>query len=417
MRTPAIAITSILYSLIALNAAVKVKVVFQNGDQLTGELQHVDATGVDLHPSVSSLGNSVRFNWATDGIAAINLGKSANDQPACVYLSGTPASRFVGALPGGKLCFQSAVLVKQRGTTDAIHLSAEPLIPANPSASRQVPNSATNYRWIKTVDVEAPAVAPATPSAPPPVATTTNAAPAQTNQFPSIWALNINAPESIVQGTQSQQQFGGLFRTDLYAGDQNHFAFVASGSHQHNLSLHKPGTRTDIYDSVAQMSHVNTHQFGIYGVGEWFLNTSLGMAAERSVGGGLLFPSFSSKSGNLYANTWLDFRYFNERLYSGKKLNLAGAVVHGEVDYTPSNASWFITFGTAAKPMFNDFGASQVSGSFTFTLPISTHVCATLTPADDTYIGNSPTGFRRNYLKSSVGLQILAGSNSSQKCK
>ena len=153
-------------------------------------------------------------------------------------------------------------------------------------------------------------------------------------------------------------------------------------------------------------SHTNSKQLGIYAIGEWFFNTSLGMAAERSVGGGFLFPAITSKSGNLYANTWFDFRYFNERLYATKKLNLAGSVVHGEVDYSPSNGTWFITFGMALKPMFNDWGASQASGSITFTLPVSNHVCVTVTPADDTYVGNSPSGFRRNYLKSSVGLKF-----------
>jgi hypothetical protein len=392
---------ALFFSINVSAATVTVQVFFQNGDQLTGELQRADASGVEFRPNVAGLGSRMRLAWQGDAIATLHLKAGSGPGSACVYVSETRQTSKMSRLAGGKLCFNSAVVTKQQGTDHALRLVAH--APA--------PKGDVNYLWIQSVETIAPAP-PAVTAVTPTATSATRAA-----QLPSIWALNINAPESIVQGTQSQQQFGGLFRTDLYAGDENHFAFAAAGTHQHNLSLHKPPQRTDTFDSFGQYSRTNTKEYGVYVIGEWFLNTSLGMAAERSGGAGVLFPGLYSKSGDLYANAWLDFRYFNERLYSGRELKLAGSVVHGEIVYSPSNAPWFITFGTALKPMFNVWGASQASGSVTFTVPIHNHVCITVTPADDTYIGNSPSGFRRNYLKSSVGLQILAGSNPAQKCK
>jgi hypothetical protein len=67
--------------------------------------------------------------------------------------------------------------------------------------------------------------------------------------------------------------------------------------------------------------------------------------------------------------------------------------------------------------MYNNWSAWQGNGSLTLTIPINSHFCLGLTPADDTYINNSPSGFRRNFLKSSASLQILIGSNPDQKCQ
>src|SRR5579872_165426 len=333
-RAPILGILTTLPPFLAVSAAdpVTARVVFRNGDQISGQFQSADRSVIVLQPAVPGLGASVQLNWSTDNVAALQLTKS-DSEATCVYLSGRPGAQRVNALPGGKLCFKHAEIVQERSAAGGLHVSAAPLIPPSPSPSRQAPDNEANYLGVTAVNVRKPQPTQMAAAAAPAPA-------AGTPAFPSIWALNINAPESVVQGTQSQQQFGGLFRTDLYAGDQNHFSFSASGSHQHNLSLHKPPQRTDIFDSVTQFSHVRKNQFGVYGVGEWFLNTSLGMAAERSVGAGLLFPSISNKSGNLYANMWFDVRYFDERLYSGKNPHLTGAVVHGEIDYTPSSGSW-----------------------------------------------------------------------------
>jgi hypothetical protein len=406
-------------------AGVNVQVTFQNGDRLSGELRRADALSVELRPAVPGLGDSLKLGWQADAIATLELGSSGSSS-ACLYLSPSRQSNRISRLPGGQLCFKSAVATRQRGADRSLHLTAKLPEPKGGNASTVSPHDESNYLWIKSLDIIAPRDPQATTPSPPITATAaqpsspspgSGAPAAPAGPFLSTWSVNINAPESITQGTQSQQLFGGLFRTDAYAGDQNHFTVVAAGTHQHNLSLHKPPQRTDIFDSLAQFSHSYANQFGVYGISEWFFNSSLGMAAERSAGGGILFPGFHTKSENLTGRVWVDVRYFNERLYTSRKLNLIGSVVHGELNYFPTSGNWFLTLGLMAKPMFNDRGATQTSGSLTFTLPLGHHVCATLTPVDDTYMGNSPTGFRRNYLKSSAGLQILAGSNPGQKCK
>jgi hypothetical protein len=415
-----------------LAGGVHVEVLFQNGDRVTGDLRRADTDSVEFHPHAAGLGDSVRLRWLTDGIAELRLQPTAGASTACLYLSASRPSKKGSEFNDRRLCFKSAVAIRADGADESLHLTAKRPEEAVKGPESSVANGDKRYFWVKSFEVEqAVTVAAhnsqsAGNSTPPlPVQGADHARGSSRSQpssgrnghFLSLWSLNINAPESVVQGTQSQQLFGGLFRTDLYAGDANHFTIVTAGSHQHNVSLHKPPQRTDLFDSSVQVSHSYPDKFGFYGASEWFLNTSLGMAAERSVGGGIILPAFTSKSENFFVKAWVDLRYFNERLYTPHKVNLIGSVVRGELDYSPTDQKWFITAGLIGKPMFNDTSAWQSNGSLTLTVPLSTHVCLTVTPADDTYIGNSPHGFRRNYLKSTAGIQILAGSNPAQKCK
>jgi hypothetical protein len=235
-----------------------------------------------------------------------------------------------------------------------------------------------------------------------------------------FWTLTLNAPESIVQGTQSQQTFGGTLTEDVYFGNKkNHFALAVNGTHQHTVPLHKSPSHVDTFDSLFQLSHMYDNKFGVYTTGQWFFNSSLGLAAERSGGAGVIFPALDvqshpgggEKTRELVAKTWMDVRYFNERLYNSSRLDLVGAAIHGEVNFYPASGLWSLTSGFTYKPMFNDRSAWQGAGSASLNLTIAKHVCLSITPADDTYINNSPKGYRRNYLKSSVGLKFVNDSN------
>lgn len=356
-------------------AQVSVQVVFQNGDRLSGDLKKVDSQTIEIHPAAGSLGDSVKIQWTADSVVELQLRTKAGSAPGCLYPP--PGSSGVASSP---LCFQTAVATRTTGAKPSLAISAGTVAP----------------QVYASLDSNAPE---------PPKAI-------------SYWALNLNAPESIVQGTQSQQTFGGFLNTEVVFGKRNHFTLAAAGNHQHTVPLHKTPSHVDVFDSLLQLSHSYENGFGVYATGEWFFNSSLGLAAERSGGVGVILPALNLQSHptggetprEFLAKTWTDLRYFNERLYDSTKLDLVGAVVHGEANFYPSSGTWSLTSGFAYKPMFNDRRAWQGAGSVSLNLVIAKHACFSITPAEDTYVNNSPKGYRRNYLKSSVSLKLVSDS-------
>jgi hypothetical protein len=356
-------------------AQVSVQVVFQNGDRLSGDLKKADTQTIEIHPAATSLGDSVKIQWTADSVVELQLRTKRGSAPGCLYPP--PRSSGVASSP---LCFQTAVATRTTGTTPSLAISAGTAAP----------------RVYASLDSNAPE---------PPKAI-------------SLWTLNLGAPESIVQGTQSQQTFGGFLNNEVFFGNRDHFTLAVAGTHQHTVPLHKTPSHVDVFDSLMQLSHSYQNGFGVYATGEWFFNSSLGLAAERSGGAGVILPALSLKSHptggqtprEFFAKTWTDMRYFNERLYDATKLDLVGAVVHGEVNFYPSSGKWSLTSGFAYKPMFNDRRAWQATGGVSLNLVIDKHACFSITPAEDTYVNNSPKGYRRNYLKSSVGLKLVSDS-------
>ena len=236
-----------------------------------------------------------------------------------------------------------------------------------------------------------------------------------------MWSLGLNAPESVVNATQSSQALGGSLFSNLYFGDPNHLIISASGTHQHNYSSGK-SLKTDIFDSIVQFNRtIGTDpgkKFTFYPVGEWFFNTSLGLAVQRSGGAGLFLPTWRPKeSENFSFKVGADVRYFNERLYRTQPvLNLVGSRIQAQSIYKASDRSWFISAVTWINPMWNNEGAWQGYGNLTLSLPFGKHVCLDFTPADDEYLENAPHGDRKNYLSSTATLKITAGPNPGQVC-
>jgi hypothetical protein len=403
----------------SVSAGVPARVVFQNGDRVSGELLSADANGVQFQPSETVFGGLVVARWTADHIAEIRLESTPDGTPVCMFASRSDT----GGTVSRKVCFQSAVATRalsggsvrlrltkfrdESGASVSDPTGPRSLIDVASLSVAQPGNPNLAGRALSDGPIES---AQHSPASAPPAASNNAASPAL-----SMWSLGLSAPESIVQGTQSSQTLGGLFSDDLYFGDSDHFSLTASGTHQHNLSLHKPSIRTDTFDGTAMLSHA-VDAFKIYAVGDWFLNTSLGMAAQRSGGGGVLFPVYRP-SKRFSAELWADLRYFNERLYSSKDLDLVGSRIHTQAHYVSADGAWSLTAEANYVPMFNNTSAWQSYGRFMVSFPVGNHVCLDLTPADDYYFDNSPLGFRRNYLKSTATLRIQAGSNPADKCK
>jgi hypothetical protein len=414
-------------SAIAASAGVRVRVVFQNGDRVTGELLSADSNAVRLQPAEEILGSLLTARWAADRIGELQLESTSLGQPACVDTR--PLREAGPAMEDTMLCFHSAVativwsdrqarLKIASSSEDAGAVIMRPVASGNPSNASLV----SAIRPVRTDHAPAqlsdsPIEDSQSPAQPPVAQTPLTAADPSVNPPLSRWSVGLAAPESFVQATQSLQTLGGVFQSDLYFGGSDHFSLAVDGTHQHNLSLHKPSIRTDVFDATAMLSRP-IGSFKIYGVGDWFLNTALGMAAQPSGGAGILFPTYRpSRTSRFSAELWADLRYFNERLHSGKNLDLAGSRIHTQAHYIAGDGSWSITAEANYVPMFNNASAWQAYGRFFVSIPLGDHVCLDLTPADDYYFDNSPQGFRRNYLKSSATLKIQTGSKSSDKCR
>jgi len=67
-------------------------------------------------------------------------------------------------------------------------------------------------------------------------------------------------------------------------------------------------------------------------------------------------------------------------------------------------------------PMWNNEKALQGFTTLQLSVPLGHSVCLSFSPIEDDYLRNAPTGKRRNYFSSSVGLKIERGSNPNEKC-
>jgi hypothetical protein len=342
---------------------------------VTGEIVRVVDGKIDLRPVSRALGESLRVVPDADGVTEIRYLPDGSDSAGCDELLNA-----VPSLRGRLTC----------------------LAPARPTAAAQDRFSPASPADAASGE-QAPAGVPPRPGGTSPV---------------TSWTLGLNSipSESIAQGTQSSQSFGALLSDDVYFGDANHLNITVTGSHVHTLSLHKPGIFTDTFDATPQFSRT-LGAYKVYWTGEWFLNTSLGMAAERNGGMGVQFPVLRSHNNNFSATFRADLRYYNERLYSPTSLDLIGSRLHQEFHYRSSDKKWSWSIVMNEIPMYNNKSAWQAAGSAVFSFPLGQHVCIDLTPADDYYIDNSPKGFRRNYLKSTIGLRLLLGSNPADQCQ
>jgi hypothetical protein len=366
-------------------------VLFTNGDRLTGNLEAFSGTEIRFRPQANhALPETVNLEWQRDSLAEVRIGAG------CLYQIGQKNQP-------DKICFQNAV----------IRLSADNTLSIT-TEDGQILSKVTS---LSPAPIPAPVISTSGAVA----ALAASPAPSPSEKgLVSMWSVGLNAPESAVNATQSSQNLGGSLFSNLYFGDPNHLIISAAGTHQHNYSAGK-SIKTDIFDSIEQFGHTfgstPATRYTFYQVGEWFFNTSLGLAAQRSGGLGVVFPTVRSKSEKLSFKAAVDLRYFNERLYSTQPaLNLVGSRFRAQAIYTASDRKWFISAIAWINPMWNNEGAWQGYANLTLSVPFGKHVCLDFTPADDTYLENAPHANRKNYLSSTATLKIVGGPNPGQVC-
>jgi hypothetical protein len=234
---------------------------------------------------------------------------------------------------------------------------------------------------------------------------------------PSIWALGITTVpgETVILGTQSQQAFGGFMTVDVCENTQlNESEFDITGQHTRSSKIQKPSITTDTLDG----RFVQKHEFrdpsgaGMYGIADMFFNNSLGLALQKSFGVGLFTRSFGNpRRFSFRAQT--DVRYVNERFYKfSPAVNLAGIRFDVQAHYTKGRFS--IGAELEPIPMLNDAHAFQGFGKAGPSYKLNPWFCVGLSE-EEHYLGNAPTGFRKNYFASTVNLTVAH--DSSPACK
>jgi hypothetical protein len=251
-------------------------------------------------------------------------------------------------------------------------------------------------------------------------------APPPTN---TSFAVSLNAPESVVVGSQSQYVFGGSFRVihnepDLCAAPSWFSSLLTAVNHNKSFKVGGPAVVTDTYDGTLSVTNKlgSETQFAGYAVGDLFGNSSLGVGLQQSYGFGITYPLYSNgckrstaiqpDRHRLTVNGDASIRYIHQRLYAPEgSENLAGLRLAEDLLYVLYSRDksgghkelFSITQSLWVTPMLNDGRAVQAGGSFGFFVPLSKSLSVGVTEEDE-FFNNAPKAKRKNYIKSALNV-------------
>lgn len=364
-------------------------IVFKNGDHLSGTLERVDNNSVQLHSA--ALGE-LTIRW-TDIAAVESRDHDWRWEGGAEGIRG-PSSRFRNAV---MRTVDSAVVMQTDTETVAIPKGATLMV-----EKQEHPTAGLTQLM--------------TPKASPPLPPDTSL------------AVSLNAPESVVIGTQSQYVFGGNFRVlhnqpDLCSAPSWFSSLLGAANHNKSAKVGNPAVVTDTYEgmlTVANRLGADT-QFAGYGVADLYGNSSLGIGLQQSYGFGINRPLYTNgcrgsaaiepKGHRLTINGDASIRYIHQRLYApGGRNNLAGLrlaedllyVLYGRKDKSGNPKELFsITQTLWVTPMLNEGRAVQAGGSFGIVVPLNNSLSVGLTEEDE-FFNNAPKAKRKNYLKNAL---------------
>ena len=229
------------------------------------------------------------------------------------------------------------------------------------------------------------------------------------------WAFTLQgAPNKVVLGTQSEEQFGGALDVSLCEGSRrNTTNLTAAGSHARVYERGAPAIVVDVAGAELEQQHFfhSPQGAGVYGVGALFSNNSLGMAMQKSAGVGMLSPQFRHKA--LAYEFAADIRYLNQHLdHFSPALNYAGVRLKEQVHVQGGLFAW--NEQGWIMPVLNDAHALQAYASFGPSVSLKPWLQLGLAE-EESYLGNAPSPNRKNYFSSTLSLTLSGGSGSRTK--
>jgi len=221
------------------------------------------------------------------------------------------------------------------------------------------------------------------------------------------WMLQFQGtPDKVVLGTQSQVQVGGNLGLDFCEGSaRDRTDLFAGGSHLRSYKEKSSAVITDTVGATLEPQHFFHKPGGayVYGIGELFVNNSLGIAQEPSGGIGLGSPQFFAKGVGY--NFSGDMRYVGEHLdHTSPALNLVGLRLKQQAHLPGTRFSWDEQIWV--MPMLNDRHAFQAYALLGPSLTLNSWLKLGLSE-EEHYVDNAPKPNRRNYLASVLSLTVM----------
>lgn len=245
----------------------------------------------------------------------------------------------------------------------------------------------------------------------------------------SAFQVSINAPESVTDGTQSKIDVGGsaqmMFRQPDLCGPASLFTHLGLyGDHSRSYKAHSTSAAitTNTFDGQASVNNsvANSSSTAVYGIVDYWANSSLGIAFQQAYGAGISHTFYSSycptpndnRRFDLYVNGKVDLRGLKERFDKGGSTDMlvgmrpdfmfvVSPLSHGKDGSVKPLLS--VDLEGWVLPVFNLSKAFQAGGQLNVKVPLNQVFSLTLSEEDD-YVGNAPLANRKNYLKSSVTL-------------
>jgi hypothetical protein len=215
---------------------------------------------------------------------------------------------------------------------------------------------------------------------------------------------------AFLEATQTDQNYGGSvtsFRT-WNADDQGwpyqRTLVELQASYDDKRKNSKPGSAniTQEYDGMLQhLMAIKSSDFYAATVADLYHNNSLGLYFEQSYGGG-------------FGGIWHDFelnadlRFIGQHFYGA---NPSTSLIGSQLSERRTIPLSFIKQGVKLvqtgkyTPVFNMSAAWQLFGRLQFVAPITTKL-QFVADVSDSYVENAPSPFRKNYLKTTLGLQF-----------
>jgi hypothetical protein len=149
--------------------------------------------------------------------------------------------------------------------------------------------------------------------------------------------------------------------------------------------------------NIQHMFFINSNAVYAYVTGNLYHNNSLGLYLRQSYGGG-----FGVVHGNLELDA--DVRFIGEHFYKpGVSATLAGTGLKGTYNIPLGSKGPSLNLTEQFVPVFNQERAWFSNAYAGLNLPITPKWSVTVA-AYDNYLRNAPYTFRRNYLKSTIGI-------------
>jgi hypothetical protein len=175
-------------------------------------------------------------------------------------------------------------------------------------------------------------------------------------------------------------------------------------SYDEKRKNNKPGSANITQDYGAKLQHlfyINSDNFYASTVADIYRNNSLGLYFEQSYGAGL---------GTIVCDWEIgaDLRFIGQHFYAPTH---GTQLVGSQLSERRSFGLDFLRPGASLSelgifiPVFNASRSWQTQGRLDLSIPI-TQKLSFIAGLFDTYVENAPPSFRKNYLKSTVGLQF-----------